>query len=307
MKCPLLLIGPIHRHCCSTYLPDRLLFKSLGLTGRRVLLATYEYGVSVALVRTLNARRDAGDHAGGCEAERLACFFSRAIPGVLRKHILETDRRISDCETRGVALEEYLDTVGSGGRVLFERIVRPKGGDWVRAGRIGELMARAVSVDNMIQSRAANVINGHYNALLDPQSLERGYAYLAGDVADLHNLLDETLKPCYRDHPASGGILGRVGHAWLIRRGLAFVAAAALPVILHVLLKYGSHLDGPAMTEQQAKFPEVVVSILLLLALGWCFTQTQATGIRCAGASVGADPYETERAVEQYKRATSCW
>jgi len=301
MDCPLMSIGTIDKRHCTTYLPDRLMFAAFGLSPWEAVLATFEYGASAALLRLMNTERDGTDSAEIKAARQVRWILQRTLRGPLRDHVLHANSQIEASEREQVSLDQYLAMVGNNGRRLFRLIVEARGGNIERAGEVGGFLAEATALQHMLDTRLANISNGHYNALLMEADCLRGRELLWEKRARLRFLFRDVLT---RKHLASvgrGSLPERViSSKWLIGT-LRLLGVVAIPILMRLYFTHDPPLAGGDVVHVEAGIGTTVLGILLLVALWYCASQSQVIGLRCSGAD--------DATVERYRQVTRsrCW
>ncbi|MBU0959335.1 MAG: hypothetical protein KKB31_05310, partial [Nanoarchaeota archaeon] len=119
MKCPLKIVAPIDVKYCISYLPDRLMFKSFGLSSFNSLISTFEYGLSAGYIHFANLERDCSSLDTLVNAQKTKDFCRRFLRKPLRLHLKNADRQITTYEKNNALLEEYILMVGNNGQELF--------------------------------------------------------------------------------------------------------------------------------------------------------------------------------------------
>lgn len=194
MKCPLKIFRDINPKYCLTYLPDRLMFQSFGLSPLYAWIATFEYGLAAGYIHCSNIERDCIYVNIVMNAKKTKQIIRNFLGEQLRKHLKKADLLIAEYEARDASLDEYIDMVEAQGNKLFKIIVAPKHGNVNLAGKVGGLLAKLTDLDTLIQNRDYNVANNRYNPIKNVGNLQKAQEMINDCREELINILGKFIN-----------------------------------------------------------------------------------------------------------------
>lgn len=294
MECPLRLFANINRRYCRTYLPDRVLFKQLGLSSFNSLLATIEYGISLGYISFANCERDETNIKIKSEAQKIKSVFERALRKPLRLHLQRSNAQIENYESRNTTFDEYMEMIGDGGENLFRLIVEPKRGEVDQAALIGRLLAQTTSLDNMIKSRHMNKADGHYNALISELEFMKGKELLSTNLERIRKLLGNVVNNDHLNRISYVPRFEKLPVGSIVNKVLMITSTMMTPLLFKYSLEYGKKLNQVTVNEASISILGIVVAVLLMLALNYCMREVNVQNMVCAGADRDEARYWTK-------------